>query len=561
MDELLREGSLVLIFLWVMGGGMQESRIVSVIRSSAMIAVCIGVLIYVFQPVNRFVGTFFDPRFHTDYWPNAWAEFLLLAWPLFLPVSGERASPLGGVPVRSKSLYHTLRFGVLLSALLLSYSRGAVLVFVLQLLMLFFVHLRMLGSAGVFRRLRSVLPGICTSVLLAVLFFSSVNALRARLYPVQSVTEKVTFTAPEGASSVDERMQFWEQAFILNLRHPFLGYGPYSFRFVQPKLQEGVLATSDHPHNVFLKLAMERGFPAAALFLLVFVFVLFPIFPNDLSRMNGGDMAMALSVVGVLLHNMIDYNLQFIGIALPLWVLLGLLARSRHRAPATIPKIRRPTEILLATFLMVLAVVQVPDMLLSSLGRRAERAGNFAAAERWYAQARHQSFSRDLHLSRAHVAMTLGHAPLALDALQTVLRLNPHDARAWKRMAELMRISGKEEEALAYAETAFALGKWNDVGIVLLYLQALHDRGDEEGIQARKDVFDAMLQHFTVAIRTNAHFIALSHNVEDFLTLSGLMAEIFLDSAPRYHVLSAEVDRHAREERTKVRSRPPGYLW
>jgi O-antigen ligase len=52
----------------------------------------------------------------------------------------------------------------------------------------------------------------------------------------------------------------------MSWERPMIGFGPGTFRFVQPQLQHEVLATSDHPHNVFLKLAMERGWPAATFF-------------------------------------------------------------------------------------------------------------------------------------------------------------------------------------------------------------------------------------------------------------------------------------------------------
>ena len=92
LDEVLRDSSLVLLFLWIlrMGGSQSEDRfsflhkLIFALLIATVLSCFVGITVYVFQPVNRFVGTFFDPRFHTDYWPNAWAEYLLLVWPLFL---------------------------------------------------------------------------------------------------------------------------------------------------------------------------------------------------------------------------------------------------------------------------------------------------------------------------------------------------------------------------------------------------------------------------------------------------------------------------------------------
>ena len=83
-DEVLRTGGLGLLLLWFL---QQESegfaeRFFIWMTNLVIVSCLIGLLVYILQPVNRFVGTFFDMRFHTDYWPNAAADFLLLAWPI-----------------------------------------------------------------------------------------------------------------------------------------------------------------------------------------------------------------------------------------------------------------------------------------------------------------------------------------------------------------------------------------------------------------------------------------------------------------------------------------------
>src|SRR5205085_2079694 len=102
--------------------------LVTCVSISAIIAAVVGVSVYIFQPVDRFVGTFFDFRFQTDYWPNAWAEFLLLAWPLLL---------LWLQPWRKKLRpLRLVLFGFVFGTLFLSYSRGAFLTFIGQLALL-----------------------------------------------------------------------------------------------------------------------------------------------------------------------------------------------------------------------------------------------------------------------------------------------------------------------------------------------------------------------------------------------------------------------------------------
>jgi hypothetical protein len=195
--------------------------------------------------------------------------------------------------------------------------------------------------------------------------FFTVNTLRSQFYPVQSVTEKITFTADEGGSSVSERRDFWNQAWLLSRERPLFGWGPYSFRFVQPRLQTEVLATSDHPHNVFLKLAMERGLPAAILFAIVIICIVFHAVKSvqfslpavalaEAGSLSIQTVSVLIAVLGVLAHNLIDFNLQFVGIALPFWLLLSMLVPSQQQDQfLPVVRLRRGAEIALAALLLV----------------------------------------------------------------------------------------------------------------------------------------------------------------------------------------------------------------
>ena len=155
LDELLQTGGLIFITLWILlrqerapGEGSSkisflrfsfEEQFIFLMAFIAVLSCFVGVIVYTVQPVNRFVGTFFDPRFHTDYWPNAFAEFLLLAWPMVLLATSkhfERGS-LSLIRFRLKRFaYKFLPIGIVIGCLLLSYSRGALIAFIGQILLL-----------------------------------------------------------------------------------------------------------------------------------------------------------------------------------------------------------------------------------------------------------------------------------------------------------------------------------------------------------------------------------------------------------------------------------------
>jgi O-antigen ligase len=564
LDELLRDGSLAVIFLVGVGrndGSRDVRRFLIVLGLVAAVAALIGVVIYALQPVNRFVGTFVDWRFHTDYWPNAWAQFLLLAWPAgvwwMLEAQGK-VRRVGAVLV-----------GVLLGALLLSYSRGALIAFGGQVTMgvgcVLWMH------AGALRNLpirRAAWWTLTIGVTAAVVFLSA-NALRARTFPVQSVADKVTFSADEGTSSVSERRQFWDVAIDMARQRPLLGWGPYSFRFVHPSSQTAVLATSDHPHNLFLKFAAERGVPAAIFFLLFLCAVaMVGVKGIRVARMKRDDSVvrtqciLLIAVAGVLAHNLIDYNLQFVGIALPWWMAMGFFAgTSRKGVTPSVAEGRifpRYLPLFISTILLVIALLETPPMIFSSLGRHAEAAGRVEDALRWYEAADGQWLSRDMELSKTQLLLRDGHLDEAESAIDAFQKRNAQDSRAWSIRSDIAEAKGDWSLALDATSEAYKRNRWNDVGLLARWLR-LNQRlqmnrvSQEEALQ--------LLRAFAAAIDSNAHFIALGPNPEAFQEAASAVIEMYPDVEPELRVLTARVARRTAEERAKLSARVPGMLW
>lgn len=584
LDEVIRDSALVFIFLWSAGAAARTPydrltrRLISAITVTALIACAIGIGVYVLQPVNRMVGTFFDMRFHTDYWPNAWAEFLLLAWPVAALWSRKFHSF-----VRSTAL------GILFGSLFLSYSRGAILVFCGQIILwMVIVAVRALTNRESTDQSR---PGDCRravfagigALIIGALLFMSVNAVRSRFHDVESVAAKATFMASEGASSISERRDFWKQSFVLSLHRPLFGWGPYSFRFIQPRLQTEVFATSDHPHNVFLKLAMERGWLAALLFLFVMLRILVPSAVSSFRRLAAPDSAAAgkhdddfwlrtallAAVSGVLAHNLIDYNLQFVGIALPLWLLLALLSHEQSNCTpmrtACSPycksnKCIRIFEVSVAIILGIITILEGRFLILSSLGRRAEAYNDVPGAIRWYDSASGELFSRDMQLSRANVLFQRND-PAADSALDDYASSNDEDARLWILRGRFAYARGDTEEALRDYSIAMEMGKYNYLEPLEGILAILTTGAHAEIAATQESSFLALLRSFGDAILQNSHFITLSGSVESFERTCALLRKIYPARSESLKVYEEKVLEHAEKERTKYASRRTGFLW
>lgn len=561
LDEVLRDASLALIFLWTVrmrktphSGEEFLLRVITLLAVATLVACAVGIAVYALQPVNRFVGTFFDARFHTDYWPNAWADLVLLAWPAVLLWSWNK-HPV----VRIFSL------GLVMGTLLLSYSRGGFLACAGQSALLILIGI----GGGFLRSPRSLLHAGFTLVgvtALSIIVFGSANLLRAHFHPVQSVGAKVTFTSDEGLSSVNERRQFWSQAFSLANQRPLTGWGPYSFRFIQPRLQHGVLQTSDHAHNLFLKLAAERGWPAALFLILLLCVILVRALMHLRSASNTHLLLLhavpLIAVAGVLAHSMIDYNLQFVGVALPFWLMLGFLVG------ADAPRTHAPrghampiAEIILAMVIGIVAFAEGRYLVLSSLGRHAEAAGDTQIALRWYEQSVDERFSRDLHLSRANLFLQQADLEAADAALDRSLSQNAEDARAWILVGDLLlREENPSDAAMAY-NRAFTLGKYNYLEALIGLLTSLRDAGDHSALVARHSEFLSLAKAYHDAILQNAHFIALGSSVETYASATNLLVEIYPEDAALLDQYNSEARTHAAEERQRFGSRAGGFLW
>jgi tetratricopeptide (TPR) repeat protein len=279
-----------------------------------------------------------------------------------------------------------------------------------------------------------------------------------------------------------------------------------------------------------------------------------------------------ISVLGVLAHNLIDYNLQFVGIAVPFWIMLGMLAGERgkrtgesasltgKKANILNKKFVHIFGLILAIILTIISLYEGGYLVTSSFGRHAEARGDAASALWWYDRSTGEYFSRDMHLSRTLLATKNGETDRAQEAISTYLALNAEDPRGWRLQGDIARTRGDADEAMEAYRHAYDTGRWNDLSITLALAQTLAGTGQKD-LETLKPDIDILLNAFADSIIRNAHFIALSHNAEDTIALADLLAAAFPKDAPRYEVLAAKTDYAMRTERAKVRSRPAGYLW
>lgn len=294
-DFLAMSGAL--IGYYFLATARKLPRIDHLLVAAGFAAVIVGFVLYLSFDEVRMIGPFFNKNSHAHTWPNAFALFLLMVWPFGL--------------LLKKRVARVIFLASALSALVLTFSRGALIAFAGQAVLLLLLW-----------RGRAAWKELIAVVVLVGMLIVGGNELRARNFAVESLGEKVEFAADEGDQSKDDRLVFWQGAYDLALEKPWFGHGPFSFRQAYAPHQKELLQSADHPHNFFLKLAAEYG----GLFMLVWLVILAEL----LWRFWRGEKDMEAKVLfvaaaGGLAHNLVDYNLNFLVNLVLLVLCLGYL--------------------------------------------------------------------------------------------------------------------------------------------------------------------------------------------------------------------------------------------
>lgn len=263
----------------------------------------IGFFVYTRTPFPRLVGTFIDLSAPYTSFGNDFANFLLLILPLALFQllrSHERVTT---------RILAVLATAILFAGFLLTFSRGAWLSLLAVIILA--------GILWIVRRIKRVAKAdvargawlqVAISVALAILLVAGLQFVRSQKFQTNSFWLKATMRAEEGSASSDERMDFWKGAIQIIKDRPVFGVGVLSFKFLYPKYQPDFGANWDHPHNIFLKIGVENGIPAAVFFALFLIFTAIAALPFIYKNPRHISTFFIAGAIGAFGHNLVDYN-------------------------------------------------------------------------------------------------------------------------------------------------------------------------------------------------------------------------------------------------------------
>ncbi len=478
-------GSGMFYYLFAYKKTENVEKYLKMVVAALYLAIICGFVLYFLWPQTRMIGPFFNLLAPINQWPNAFGLFILLSWPLVLWF------------FRKKWRFLTiLGFSLVLSALFLTYSRGVYIAFLGQVVLLGLYFVRNIKWKVVLK--------ITAAVVIAAALVLFANYMRGLSFDVVYVDERIGFEDEGSSFSTGERMDFWQGSFYLALQKPYLGWGPYSFRSAYNGIQKDFLASSDHSHNLFLKIAMENGFltlGALVLFLGTFAFTVlwrFPLLKREQKEMV---FLLSVAVVGAGAHSLIDYNFNFL---VNLWLLFLLLAliRSQVCAPAPTKPQKLGFSFLIVILLALVALYEgvlltlhytvYPDSLAYSL------------------------YPRGYFIQKAENSLTQNDFKSALNAVNHQKKLNNIDDKAHYLEALIACNPKNENRDLIKCQENFLealkLNPHNNLAYYsdyILYFGKDLSR-DNETIQKARELLELYFDY----VQKNIHFTAYSDNVE-----------------------------------------------
>jgi tetratricopeptide (TPR) repeat protein len=394
--------------------------------------------------------------------------------------------------------------GFILSGLLLTFSRGALIAFAGQLVILFIYY---------FKRIDFKKVAYCLLVGgIAVGFFYGANYVRSLKNDVIDIEKRLEFNTTDSATSVTERADFWKGSIELIKEKPVFGWGPFSFRNAYNPIQTTFLANADHPHNIFLKIGVENGLIALFSFFgfLVTLFVIFVrrVFGKDQTKMSISkkDIVFVLfvSVLGGFAHNLIDYNFNFLQNLILLFLFMAFIRSmliKKDVSPSGFYKL------FVICFAVIICAVSLYE-------------GSLLVIQKTYNPAvlEYSLFPRNYFLTSGDSALQKRDFKSAITFIDKEINLNPLDAQAYylKGVLYCNRRNPAFDLALCREnfKKAIKANPMNDFIYYRDFIETLDFRGvtrEDADIVIKTE--ELLMGYFDM-VDKNVHFTAYTNNVE-----------------------------------------------
>jgi len=252
--------------------------------------------------------------------------------------------------------------------------------------------------------------------------------------------------------------------------HPWTGTGPGTFGSIYPMYKTASTEEARAVHNNFLEMWSDSGVAAFVAFALLWVVGVRDAFRlTRRRRADAASVAICGALAGWTVHGLVDFDLYVPGLAVPVFILLGVV-QGLKELPRTdmVPLHRRASRVMaLACTMMVAAVLWVEGRALAA-GLAHSRAEDLAKVNPWAAlgEAKRAAslapWNSQYRMDIGEIAMLAGRTEEAITAYCEAVEGDPYRASYWWRLAEAkMIVHGVDGKALQLLEKAAELNPTN----------------------------------------------------------------------------------------------------
>jgi tetratricopeptide (TPR) repeat protein len=356
-------------------------------------------------------------------YPNALAGYLVL---VFAPM-------LTWIWARGRTWLPWMRWGTMAFV-------GALIVFCLVLT----------GSRGGFLAFAAM-------VMAGLFCFALKGERRARWVVIALLAVAGIFVAAQrvgliglGTSSVEARRDYWRGAIAIARDHPWLGTGPGTFGSIYPKYKTAASEEAQLVHNNFLQMWPDSGVAGFVTFALLWLVALRDAL--ELARRRTGDaaaVAVCAALAGWVVHGLMDFDLYVPGVALPAFLLLGVLQGLKELPQLKPVGAREQTRLAVGTVCVavVAAVVWMEGRSLAASfanGRTQQLRVVSPAAAMASARRAIELAPRNPHYRAVagDLAVELGRFDEAIGFYRTAIECDPYRASYHWRLARVLATAG-----------------------------------------------------------------------------------------------------------------------
>lgn len=298
-------------------------KIFLVIFSVSILLICVSGLYQYFIGHDFIRGHIFEGRISSSFrQANDFAAYLVVTTPVLLYLSlfplpkqkkdGDCPDGLSFLSTGKARGILFFLFMLSFSCLILTYSRGAWIAFILSLSVLAVQKRRIFLFSAVF----------------LVIFLAAFYCQSARVRPLDSIMGNNLTRYFEWENN---RLGYWTRSISIIRDYPVLGSGLNTYSSIQ--WQYDGVGWGGYPHNSYLQMTAETGVVGLLAFLWLIIILLINSFKNLQSMMDPFLRSLVLSflagLTGFLIHSFFDTNFYSVQLGTFMWVIIGVIVAAQ----------------------------------------------------------------------------------------------------------------------------------------------------------------------------------------------------------------------------------------